>query len=421
MSNDKKYAVIVDPLSAGKEYIKALLIKGIFPILVFSLEAKESVFYGSFQNENHILIEADCVDKIILEIKSYVAQNKIIFCVPGTETGVFLADQISNHFSLPCNKISLSTERRNKYRMQECLKSAKIKSISHVRINSVDELIFHDFTYPVIVKPAMSAGSDGVTFCETKEQLQKVAQKLFHKRNQLGGINTELVVQEYLCGTEYVVDFVSHNGKHHLVAMWKYKKIENEKSRFIYDSLTLVTQTDINFDKLVQYTEECLDALGIVHGPSHNEIMLVEGSPVLIESGARPHGGKSQTLMSHCFGYNQISVWISLILNESISLSYQYLNYAALAFLISDKEGIFKHFGCQKEIEKLSSYIDFFPFIKENDMLECTKDLLNIPGIVLFAHKKKENVESDLIQLRILEKLDVFYNAFYKNLMVSGA
>ena len=43
-------------------------------------------------------------------------------------------------------------------------------------------------------------------------------------QNGLGLMNTEVLLQEYLSGDEYVVDTVSRNGVHKCVAIWKYDK-----------------------------------------------------------------------------------------------------------------------------------------------------------------------------------------------------
>ena len=45
---------------------------------------------------------------------------------------------------------------------------------------------------------------------------------------------------------------------------------------------------------LVSYTHQVLDALGCRHGPSHAEVMWLDGedAPCLVEVGCRPHGGE---------------------------------------------------------------------------------------------------------------------------------
>ncbi|CAN0568388.1 unnamed protein product, partial [Laminaria digitata] len=42
--------------------------------------------------------------------------------------------------------------------------------------------------------------------------------------NGIGGVNEGALVQEYLDGTEYVVDTVSRGGVHRLCAIWEYDK-----------------------------------------------------------------------------------------------------------------------------------------------------------------------------------------------------
>lgn len=42
--------------------------------------------------------------------------------------------------------------------------------------------------------------------------------------NGLGGVNEGALIQEFLDGTEYVVDTVSRGGVHRVCAIWEYDK-----------------------------------------------------------------------------------------------------------------------------------------------------------------------------------------------------
>lgn len=57
--------------------------------------------------------------------------------------------------------------------------------------------------------------------------------------------------------------------------------------------------------RLAEYTFGCLDALGIVNGPSHAEVMWLdsEEAPCLVEVGARPHGSVSPLPFSPCLAF----------------------------------------------------------------------------------------------------------------------
>jgi hypothetical protein len=60
-----------------------------------------------------------------------------------------------------------------------------------------------------------------------------------------------------------------------------------------------------------------VDALGIRNGPAHGEIKFCRGSSVLIEVGARCHGGEGAwiPIANRCVGYNQVDVSIDCFLN----------------------------------------------------------------------------------------------------------
>ena len=53
------------------------------------------------------------------------------------------------------------------------------------------------------------------------EECRKALGNIIGKTNVLGLVNEQLLVQEYLEGTEYVVDMVSRKGEHKCVAIWE--------------------------------------------------------------------------------------------------------------------------------------------------------------------------------------------------------
>lgn len=53
-----------------------------------------------------------------------------------------------------------------------------------------------------------------------------------------------MVLQEFLCGKEYVVDCVSKDGEHKVVAIWEYDKRQANGSRFTYFGVNLFESLD---------------------------------------------------------------------------------------------------------------------------------------------------------------------------------
>lgn len=85
-------------------------------------------------------------------------------------------------------------------------------------------------------------------------------------------INDGALVQEFLAGKEYVIDKVSKDGVHKIVAIWQYDKREVNGASFVYFGTKLMDSRLPMFQTMVAYSSEVLNALGIMNGPSHMEV-----------------------------------------------------------------------------------------------------------------------------------------------------
>jgi hypothetical protein len=92
--------------------------------------------------------------------------------------------------------------------------------------------------------------------------------------NGLGQLNANVLVQEYLLGTEYVVDKVSIDGVHKIVAIWQYDKRAVNGAPFVYFGMKLMSSTSKMAQCMIKYADTVLTALNILNGPSHMEVML---------------------------------------------------------------------------------------------------------------------------------------------------
>lgn len=69
--------------------------------------------------------------------------------------------------------------------------------------------------------------------------------------------------------------------------------------------------------ELVEYQKRVVSALGIRNGPTHGEVKWFNGEPVLVEVGARCHGGDGLWLKvaDEVYGYNQVDCSIRAYLD----------------------------------------------------------------------------------------------------------
>ena len=300
-SGSTQRVAVVDPFSTGAMVAHLLSARGIDVVAVYSASMEQ---LGNLQNLVPKGITLNFVDVVAFEdIEVMAAKLKNVSeIVPGTETGVELADKLSEFLKLRTNGTVMSEARRNKYIMGETVRSAGVRAVRQLKSSVWGEIeawlsAWNPSPYKVIVKPLDSAGSDDVTLCLSEDEVKQAFGNIMGKVNGLGLVNRAVLVQEYLEGQEYVIDTVSRDGEHKVVAIWAYDRRAANGAQFVCFGQRLLTMSDEHCAEIVAYQLKVLDALGIKHGPTHGEVKWHQGEPVLIEVGARCHG----KLLFHLF------------------------------------------------------------------------------------------------------------------------
>ena len=112
--------------------------------------------------------------------------------------------------------------RRDKKIQQELAAAAGLRSVRQaggIHFSDVEDFLKSE-SYPVVVKPVESSGSDGVKLCKSFEEAKEHFQFIMRTPMVDGGANTGVLVQEFLRGKEYIVDHVSRNGVHKTMMTW---------------------------------------------------------------------------------------------------------------------------------------------------------------------------------------------------------
>ena len=326
-NNENGVIFVVDPFSTGAHLACAISDAGYKCGRIFSTWnspvaalVQEGLmlpeFCATIQFNDNGLDRESALIEIINSIKSL--PFPILAILPGAETGVALADALSHRLGLRSNGEAKSILRRNKYLMGEAVRSAGVRAIKQKLCTTTNEL--EDFLKLLgsnicVVKPCQSAGSDDVFLCNNLEEALDAFNRIYKKINGLGELNENVLVQEYIQGTEYVIDQVfsiscyyyinyfffnqllfkvSLDGKHKLAAVWEYDKRKVNQASFVYYGSKLINPKLPFVEKLVSYACKVLDALEINNGPSHMEVILLSDNsgPCLVEVGSRCQGGE---------------------------------------------------------------------------------------------------------------------------------
>ena len=342
-------------------------------------------------------------------------------------SGVELADMLSDRLDLRTNGSNGSEARRNKYLMGEKVRKAGVRAVKQRLCRSVNEVQSFLCTLPggdgpsgvplkCVVKPVQSAGSDDVFLCNNKQEALDAFMKINGKRNGLGLINDGALVQEFLAGKEYVVDKVSRDGVHKLVAIWQYDKRKINGASFVYFGMKLMTSSTPMFQRLVAYSSQVLDALNIKQGPSHMEVMwsgdAETGEPCLVEVGSRCHGGEGTWIpvAQECIGFTQVNVTIDVYtggpLFDTLNANEYVLHKAGRDVdLVSRHSGIVSGFPGESKIRALSSFRGLKWECKKGQFITKTIDCFTRPGCVQLVAPTEKEADEDLERIHDLEDL----------------
>ncbi len=327
---------------------------------------------------------------------------------------VAMADELSHRLGLPGNSPESSHVRLKKSEMQEALKRAGIRYIRSRTVTSTEEA--EDFwkelgVKRVVIKPLASAGTLGVHFCTTRDELKMHMDNLFADKDLFGRPICEVLIQEYIDGTEYIVNTVSCGGVHRMTDLWMYNKVAIGSEGNAYDYARLITRLDLGHRELIEYAYQTLDALGYEYGPSHGEYMIDEKGPVLIEVGARPMGGGfSMDLLNACVGHHMTDCAMDSYLEperfeQARRAPYRPAMEMMIKYFIAPKAQEVSTLPALAILKHLKSFRRAnLTEVIESEALEKTIDLISAPAFLQLCHTDPMVLEQEYQTLRRIEQ-----------------
>jgi biotin carboxylase len=330
--------------------------------------------------------------------------------LPGGEVGVELADQLSEALNLPTNGTRLSYARRTKDVQIATVHAAGLPTARQLTVTDPTELAdwHRDLGGRIVVKPIRSARNDGVTFCDTPQESVAAYRKLVESTNVYGIRNEGVVAQEYMSGVEYIVNTVSHQGRHRATDLWEYTKIRVNGVPDRINGMTSVPADDPYHDELRGYAFAVLDALDIRHGPVHMEVMRTPDGLRLVEAGARLCGEDVAQFAELATGESQVGRTVQAYLRPQEFLAehrqpYRLSHHAAMIFMASPVEGTLRSYPLLPLVTELPSYRGSSFKVKPGDLLRRTVDDSSEPMLVGLAHPDQAVLTQDFMTVIYLD------------------
>lgn len=397
--------IIVDPMSSGSELASTFKAKHVSSVAVSSKPPSRMGF-------GQELIESDFIDVVPIQddLEDVLRKYDPLGIVPGTESGVPLADRLSAALTPDkANDPAKSLSRLHKAHMQKALVEAGVPAIETLDASSEEEVeqwlhekSLHDT--PLILKPPIASGSDKVFHISARGEWKQALHRILSEPCWMTGQKSPTaVVQEQAIGTEYAVGTVSAHGRHYLSHIIKYNKTSSGDRKTVFDHVEFVPYEPETHGDLFEYTKRSLDALGIRWGAAHNEIMLTQNGPRLIETGARMLGGPTVSFSREATGSSQADKLAEAYVEGDVQAKqYTFKKTVVPVFLRSPIAGVISNAEALDGISKLPTLYEKHIWFENGSKVPQTVDYLTSIGIVALSGDR-EQIFRDYARIREME------------------
>ena len=411
-----KSIVICDAYSTGAKLASLFREQG---IKVGHVRSSESVpeHYSKTFRPSDFAEDFGFIGNDYREAADIISRFNPDYIIAGSEPGVAMAENLSHLLSLPSNTIEQIESRRNKYNMIEAVRCAGLDAPRQLNVISTDDLTLpelENFTYPLVVKPANSAGGDGFKICHSRAEVIAHSGSLFGRLNAVGETNSNILIQEYLQGQQYFINCTSINGRHHVSEIWKDDRRPGHDGSLVCWKEDLLEEKGSLQAEIISYTLGVLDALGVREGASHTELKYTDRGPVLIETAARLQGTIDETAVRRCTGLDVISQTVLRYSQpeQFLGLFDTERPHRALVScisLISNQEGRIVNACGLQQIRSLPSFHSAIHLPEVGSRISKTIDLFTSPGIIYLVGDEK-TISEDHQKIRAMELAGEIFN-----------
>ena len=185
--------VIVDPYSTGCLVAQEIHLRGYQLICLWTRGFSEDMKTHVPTSCTHLEYYAVVDEKLTLDMTKAAAIKaagplKIIGCIAGGEAGVDLADALSESLGVRTNGTEIPN-RRDKKIQQELVRKAGLRSVRQAGSDKFEDVehFLGTETFPIVIKPTESAGSDGVKLCQNFDEAKEHFDLLMKSQMVNGG------------------------------------------------------------------------------------------------------------------------------------------------------------------------------------------------------------------------------------------
>lgn len=252
----------------------------------------------------------------------------------GSDLANITVAKVAQRLGLLANDVECVLGSTDKARMRQTFLRNGDPSPWFKVLDAQSDLQAIEFEDPVIVKPADRSGSRGVTKLHTKDGLQNAVARALDE-----SFNGHALLEEYVEGDEYSVEYFTYDGNHRFLAVTE--KFTTGNPHYIETGHLEPARIDADTQRRIrEVVEHALDSLGVTLGASHSEVKVDgEGAVRIIEIGSRMGGDCiGSHLVQLSTGYDFVNAVIDAALGIEPSAAFGDKRFAAVRFIFGDDD-----------------------------------------------------------------------------------
>jgi len=263
-------------------------------------------------------------DRAVRDLVAYARLHPVRAILSVDDAATVIASRACAALGLAHNAPAAAEAARDKHVMRRRLADAGVPSPRFTRYHTDDDPleIAPDVVYPVVVKPVLLSGSQGVI--RANDPAAFVAAFNRTRAIVLGtggepgeGHKGHVLVEDYIPGVEVEVEGVLAHGTLQVLAI--FDKPDLLVGPFFEETLYITPSRlpHATQEAIVACASEACAALGLREGPIHAELRVNDAGPWVVEVAGRSIGGLCAKILR--FGTEEISLE-ELILRRAVGL-----------------------------------------------------------------------------------------------------
>ncbi len=259
-----------------------------FHVIVFNLYADSPAF--EYADEYEVV---DLLDKESC-LRRAARYNPVGVMTAESDLAVPTVAYLAGRMGLPSIGIDMAELYTDKSKMRCFAEKCGFPTPKFCVCSQIEEAesFFDETGKKMILKPLNSNDSKGVQTIRTKQEIRKH----FEETMSYSRGKKEVLLEEYIEGTEFTVDGIKTHGGHSSLAISKkkhYETAENVACQLFFEN----HDKDYDYNELRRLNDSYVELSGLPFGLTHAEYKYHDGEFYMIEIGARGGGNRISTLI----------------------------------------------------------------------------------------------------------------------------